>query len=160
MTKLKSALAVVLFASLPAFAALDMPGFESGEVDFPAGVQCVPSDQVVIYNWGNLMPVQYRLLEINHGAKGIVHTLFALQKGNCAMGLVLTNVVWARSNAVPAPTQPGQKILDFSLVLEFSYPRNEAPRDLVVVQTVMLDGAIYAGKSDPWETKIFSFTIK
>ena len=107
--------------------------------------------------------MQFELLAINHGRRDTrVHTLFALQKGYCQMGLILTNVSWSRSNAVPAPTQPGQKILDFSLVLEFSSPRNEAPHDLVLAQSVLIDGAIHAGTgvTDPYETKIFSFMVQ
>lgn len=162
MKTLKLALIATLLATSPVFAAaLDLAGFESDEVTFPAGVICVPSDQVVVYNWGKLQPAQYLLLQINHGQKGLINTLFSLQKGYCAIGgFSLTKVTWERSNAVPAPTQPGQKILNFSLTLEFSSPRNEAPNDLVLNQTVLVNGAIYAGKSDPWEAKIFSFTVR
>lgn len=158
-----SALVSTLLVSTSALAAFELPaGQEAGEVDFPAGVTCVKSESVVIYNWGKLMPVQYQLLANNHGARDtLAYALFAVQKGFCEMGYSLTSVVWTRSDANPKPTAPGQKITDFSLVLEFSSPSLADPSKLELAQSVLIDGAIMAGDNiDPYKNDIFSFMIQ
>lgn len=166
--KTLSLLTAALLSS-SAFALTEVPGLPSGEASYTSGNICVPSDNSIVYNWGfPLQGVQQLMRDSNVipgttiDSSGPVGALIALQKGNCMKGLLLKHVIWVRTDAVPAATQPGQKILDFSLILEFAQPFTSATGLLSVTQTVLIDGAILAGSQvgQSYETKIFSFMIR